>query len=264
MADITTYPSLRDKIVLITGGADGIGAATVELFSRQHSQVIFLDIDTDRANALINRIKTDFPSVPAPRFMHCDVTDLDRLKACAEEVLATYNGQVDVLVNNAFGSSPKTKATTSEVTPESFDFDINASLRHQFFLTQYIAPSMRARHSGSIVNMGSITWRIPATDVPVYSTAKAAVHGMTRVHAREFGVDGVRVNSVMPGSTATRRQRELVLTKEYEAMTMETQAIKRVIEPVEVARVILFLSSDDASAVTGGSHVVDGGWVGDT
>lgn len=264
MTEITIYPSLRDKVVLLTGGADGIGAAAVELFCRQHAKVIFLDIDTDRSKALIDRIKSEFPSVPAPSFMQCDVTDLDRLKACADEVLTTYNGQVDVLVNNAFGSSPKTKAPTSEITPESFDFDINASLRHQFFLTQYIVPSMRARHRGSIVNMGSITWRIPATDVPIYSTAKAAVHGMTRVHAHEFGADGVRVNSVMPGSTATRRQRELVLTKEYEAMTMQTQAIKRVIEPVEVARVIVFLASDDASAVTGGSHVVDGGWVGDT
>ncbi|KAK0385508.1 hypothetical protein NLU13_6688 [Sarocladium strictum] len=264
MTDITIYPSLRDKVVLITGGADGIGAAAVELFCRQHAKVVFLDIDAERANALIDRLKSSFESVPAPQFMECDVTDLDRLKACAEEVLQANDGRVDVLVNNAFGSSPKTKAPTSEVTPESFDFDINASLRHQFFLTQYIAPSMRSRRSGSIVNMGSISWRIPATDVPVYSTAKAAVLGMTRVHAHEFGVDGVRVNSVMPGSTATRRQRELVLTKEYEAMTMQTQAIKRVIEPVEVARVILFLASDDASAVTGGSHVVDGGWVGDS
>jgi NAD(P)-dependent dehydrogenase (short-subunit alcohol dehydrogenase family) len=264
MADITIYPSLRDKVVLITGGADGIGAAAVELFCRQNARVVFLDIDTDRANALIDRLRSELPSVPVPQFKHCDVTNLDRLKTCAEETLAAHEGRVDVLVNNAFGSSPKTKAPTSEITPESFDFDINASLRHQFFLTQYIVPSMRSRGSGSIVNMGSITWRIPATDVPVYSTAKAAVLGMTRVHAREFGVDGVRVNSVMPGSTATRRQRELVLTQEYEAMTMETQAIKRVVEPIEVARVILFLASDDASAVTGGSHVVDGGWVGDT
>lgn len=264
MSDITIYPSVRDKVVLLTGGSDGIGAAGVELFCRQHAHVVFFDIDTDRAHALVGRIKSDFPDVPPPKFIHCDVTDLDRLKACADETLALHGGRVDILVNNAFGSHPNTKGSTSTVTPESFDFDINVSLRHQFFLTQYIVPGMRARGHGSIVNMGSITWRIPATDVPVYATAKAAIHGMTRVHAREFGVDGVRVNSVMPGSTATRRQREVVLTEEYKAMTMETQAIKRVIEPVEVARLVLFLASDDASAITGGSHVVDGGWVGDT
>lgn len=266
MADVTIFPSLRDKVVLLTGGSQGIGAAAVTLFALNHARVTFLDIDSASAEALISGLNTEHPSLShSPDFLPCDVTDLTTLKSCAESVIKKY-GRIDVLVNNAFGSSELTKAPTSDITPESFELDINLSLRHQFFLTQYVAPHMPAHSAtSSIINMGSITWRIPATDVPVYSLSKAAVLGMTRVHARELGKKyGIRVNSVMPGSIATERQREKVLTKEYERMTMETQCLERVIEPVEVARLILFLASADASAMTGGSHVVDAGWVGDT
>lgn len=92
---------------------------------------------------------------------------------------------------------------------------------------------------------------------------KAAVVGLTKTHAREFGKDGIRVNSVMPGSIATERQIKEVLTDEYKAETIAAQALKRVLVPDEVARVILFLASDDSSAVTGSNYVVDGGWVSD-
>lgn len=112
--------------------------------------------------------------------------------------------------------------------------------------------------------MGSITWRIPATEIPIYTTCKAAVMGMTRTHAREFGKFGIRVNSIMPGSIATQRQIDTVLTDEYKAESLGAQCLKRVLVPAEVARLMLFLASDDSSAVTGGSHVCDGGWVGDT
>ena len=116
---------------------------------------------------------------------------------------------------------------------------------------------------GSIVNMGSITWRIPTAGTPVYAACKAATMGMTKTHSKEFGPKGVRVNSVMPGAIATERQRKEVLTEEYRAEVFRNQSMKRHLEPVEVAKVVLFLASDDASAVTGSSYVVDGGWVGD-
>lgn len=262
MDQFASYPSLRGKTVLITGGAEGIGASAVELFCRQGSNVVFLDYSEPSAQTLCDRIK-GIEGATQPTFMFCDVTDLDRLKACADETLERF-GQVHVLINNAGAAGPKSRVPTSGVTPESFEADVNVNLRHQFFLTQAIAPSMQRRGSGSIINMGSITWRLPATGIPIYTTVKAGVMGLTRTHAREFGPSGIRVNSIMPGAIATQRQIDTVLTPEYEAESVAGQCLKRVLVPVEVARLMLFLASDDASAITGGSYVVDGGWVGDT
>ncbi|KAI0876862.1 NAD(P)-binding protein [Hypoxylon argillaceum] len=260
-----TYPSLRGQTVLITGGAEGIGAACVELFWQQGSTVVFLDISSPSAEKLLTKLRAAPESDghgPLPTFMHCDVTDLDRLQACAEAVVAAH-GAVDILLNNAASAGARTRVGTAQVTPASWDLDVGVNLRHQFFLTQAVVPGMRAKGKGSIVNMGSITWRIPATGLPVYTLCKAAVMGMTRTHAREFGAWGVRVNSVMPGAIATQRQIDEVLTPEYRAEVMAAQTIQRDLQPGEVARLILFLAADDSSAITGSSYVVDGGWVGD-
>ncbi|KAI1352277.1 hypothetical protein F5Y01DRAFT_280436 [Xylaria sp. FL0043] len=259
-----TYPSLRGKTVLITGGAEGIGAACVENFWTQGSNVVFLDISTSSAEKLLNGLRTSYPDVtsPLPKFLQCDVTDLDRLRACADEVIAAH-GAVDILLNNAASAGARTRVGTEQVTPESWDADVAVNLRHQFFLTQAVVPGMRAKGKGSIVNMGSITWRIPATGLPVYTLCKAAIMGMTRTHSREFGKWGIRVNSVMPGAIATQRQIDEVLTPEYRAEVMAAQTIQRDLSPQEVARLILFLAADDSSAITGSSYVVDGGWVSD-
>ncbi len=122
---------------------------------------------------------------------------------------------------------------------------------------------MQEQGHGSIINMGSISWRIPAFGLPVYTTAKAAIMGLTKTHSKEFGKSGIRVNSVMPGAIATERQIKEVLTPEYRAEVMASQTIQRDLMPKEVAAVILFLASDDSSGVTGSSYVVDGGWVSD-
>lgn len=261
MESYATYPSLRGKTVLITGGAEGIGAASVELFCRQGSNVIFLDYSESSANKLLDKIK-DIPGATQPTFMHCDVTDLARLKECAEKTLADH-GTVDVLLNNAARAGAETRVPTAKVTPESFDNDVNVNLRHQFFLTQAVVPAMRKKGVGSIINMGSITWRIPAVGSPIYTLCKAAVMGMTKTHSKEFGQYGIRVNSVMPGAIATQRQIDEVLTEEYRAEVMAAQTLKRDLRPDEVARLILFLASDDSSAITGSSYVIDGGWVSD-
>ncbi|PNY28170.1 LAS seventeen-binding protein [Tolypocladium capitatum] len=262
MDQFAIYPSLRGKTVLITGAAEGIGASAVELFCRQGSNVVFLDYSESSAKALCDKIK-GIEGAEQPTFMFCDVTNLDQLKACASKTLERF-GQVHVLINNCGAAGPESRVPTSRVTPESFEADVNVNLRHQFFMTQAVVPSMQTHGSGCIINMGSITWRLPATGLPIYTAVKAAVMGMTRTHAREFGEFGIRVNSIMPGAIATQRQIDTVLTPEYEAETISGQCIKRVLMPVEVARLMLFLASDDASAITGGSHVVDGGWVGDT
>ncbi|KAI1360003.1 hypothetical protein F5Y08DRAFT_60421 [Xylaria arbuscula] len=268
-----TYPSLRGKTVLITGGAEGIGAACVESFWLQGSKVVFLDISETSANKLLAHLCTAHPELvgtavsttPIPLFLQCDVTDLARLRACVDEVVNNplFGGAVDILLNNAASAGARTRVPTEEVTPESWDADVNVNLRHQFFLTQAVVPGMRAKGKGSIVNMGSITWCIPAVGLPVYTLCKAAVMGMTRTHSKEFGRWGVRVNSVMPGAIATQRQIDEVLTEEYRAEVMAAQSMKRDLGPGEVARVILFLASEDSSAITGSSYVVDGGWVSD-
>ncbi|RMY12993.1 hypothetical protein D0866_14132 [Hortaea werneckii] len=254
----TIYPSLRGKKILVTGGAEGIGASAVELFAQQGSKVALLDISESSAKTLIESIKENStqaaqppwaPAIQVPTFYQCDVTNLDQLKAQAKKIWTTL--------------AARSTIPSVGVTPESWDFDVNVNLRHAFFLTQAVVPSMQKQGRGSIINMGSITWRIPSTDTPVYATCKAAILGMTRTHSKEFGEDGIRVNSIMPGSIATERQRKEVLTPEYEAKVLAAQSLKRNLMPEEVGRVILFLASDDSSAVTGSSYIVDGGFVGD-
>ena len=261
------YPSLFDKSVLITGGAEGIGAAAVKLFCRQGSKVAFFDISESSSQALIEEIKKlqaadQSGGFTIPTFYQCDVTDLDRLRQQANQVLQD-RGTVDVLVNNAAAAGAKSRVPSVEVTPESWDFDVNVNLRHVFFLTQAIIPSMQKQKSGNIINMGSISWRIPAVGTSVYIACKAAIMGLTKTHSKEFGKDGIRVNSVMPGAIATERQIKEVLTPEYRSYVMTNQTQQRDLEPAEVANLILFLASDDSSAITGSSYVVDGGWVSD-
>ena len=261
------YPSLADKTVLITGGAEGIAAAAVELFCRQGSKVIFFDISESSAENLIESIKRQQQEekdrkISTPTFYHCDVTDLDRLKTLADEVLQEY-GTVDVLLNSAAAAGAKSRVPSSQVTPESWKFDINVNIRHIFFLTQALIPAMQKQGSGSVINMGSITWRIPTEGVPVYAAAKAGIMGLTKTHSKEYGKYGIRVNSVMPGAIATERQIKEVLTPEYRAFVMANQSLQRDLMPKEVASVILFLASDDSSGVSGSSYVVDGGWVSD-
>ncbi|KAK5164243.1 uncharacterized protein LTR77_009937 [Saxophila tyrrhenica] len=267
LAQSAIYPSLKDKTVVVTGGAEGIAAATVELFCRQGSKVIFFDISGTSADSLIKQIKQHQAEVNAlpwtiPSFYYCDVTNLEQLRETAENVLKEH-GTVDVLVNSAAAAGAKSRVPSVKVTPESWEFDINVNLRHVFFLTQRIVPAMQKQGRGSIINMGSISWRIPAVGTPVYMAAKAAIMGLTKTHSKEFGNEGVRVNSVMPGAIATERQIKEVLTKEYREEVMRNQTVKRDLVPQEVASVILFLASDDSSGVTGSSYVVDGGWVSD-
>jgi NAD(P)-dependent dehydrogenase (short-subunit alcohol dehydrogenase family) len=249
------YPSLEGRVVLVTGGASGIGEAIVEAFAQQKARVAFLDIQDDAAKALVERI-TDAGS-GKPVYFRCDLTDMAALRQTVDEVLEQF-GSVDVLVNNAGND---TRHSTESVTPESWDSGMAINLKQQFFMAQAVAPSMRQAKRGSIINMGSIAWVIPSKNVPVYVTAKSAIVGMTRSLAHEFGEDEVRVNCVMPGAILTERQKRLWFTEEYEREVLAHQSLKRMILPEEVARLVLFLAADDSSAITNQSYVVDGGWV---
>jgi D-xylose 1-dehydrogenase len=249
------YPSLEDRLVVVTGGASGIGESIVEAFARQNAQVVFLDIQEDAAKELVRRMVAE--GLRAPEYFRCDLTDIAALQETVQEILQRF-GRVDVLVNNAGND---TRHSVEAVTPESWDEGMAVNLKHQFFMAQAVAPSMRAAKRGAIINMGSIAWVIPSKNVPVYVTAKAAIVGMMRMLAHAFGGDEVRVNCVMPGAVLTERQKLLWFTEEYRAEVLARQSLKRMILPDEVARLVLFLAADDSSAITNQSYVVDGGWV---
>lgn len=249
------YPSLRDRVVLITGGATGIGESLVRHFARQGARVAFLDVQDGPAIALRNELS--MAGCTAPLYLRCDLTDIAALRESVARVLAT-TGTVDVLVNNAGNDR---RHATEEVTPEFWDNCMQQNLKHYFFCAQAILPAMKAAGRGSIINMSSIAWMIPSTGLPAYVTAKAGIVGMTRTLAHELGSYGIRVNAVLPGAIATEKQKQLVYTPEYAAEILESQALKRQIEPADVARLVLFLAADDSSAITNQSYVVDGGWV---
>jgi NAD(P)-dependent dehydrogenase (short-subunit alcohol dehydrogenase family) len=250
-----TYPSLKTRVVLITGGATGIGASVVARFARQGSRVTFLDVQDEAAQQLVDSLASE--GCPKPIYIHCDITDLGALKAAVDQVLATH-ATVDVLVNNAANDQ---RHSIEEVTPDFWEHSLATNLRPHFFTIQAVLPAMRKAGRGSIINMSSIAWMIPNLNMPIYNTAKAAIVGLTRAFAHECGASNIRVNAVLPGAIATERQRRLWYTPEYLENIRSRQALPHQIEPEEVARLILFLAADDSSAITNQSYVVDAGFV---
>lgn len=240
---------------MVTGGASGIGEAIVEAFAGQGARVVFLDIQDAAAEALVRRIETG--GFPAPLYFHCDLADIAELEGVMRQVHERFS-LVDVLVNNAGNDS---RHAIEEVTSEFWDRTMAVNLKHQFFMAKAVIPGMKKAGRGSIINMSSIGWMIPSTNLPVYVTAKAAIVGMTRTLAHELGGDNIRVNSVLPGGIQTERQKQLWFTEEYKAEILASQALQRMLMPEEVARLVLFLAADDSSAITNQAYVIDGGWV---
>jgi NAD(P)-dependent dehydrogenase (short-subunit alcohol dehydrogenase family) len=174
-----------------------------------------------------------------------------------QKIVAEFK-TVDVLVNNAGND---TRHAVEEVTSDYWDRAMAVNLKHQFFAAQAVIPVMKRAGRGSIIHMSSISWIIPTTGLPVYVAAKAAVVGLTRTLAHELGPDNIRVNAILPGAILTERQKKLWFTDAYRAEILNNQALKRMILPEEVARLVLFLAADDSSAITSQSYVIDGGWV---
>jgi NAD(P)-dependent dehydrogenase (short-subunit alcohol dehydrogenase family) len=249
------YPSLHGQVVLVTGGATGIGESIVTQFARQGARVAFFDIQDEPARRLVEVLTAE--GCPVPHYLHCDLTDVAALTRSVAEVIEAW-GTIDVLVNNAANDQ---RHTIEEVTPEFWDRSMAVNLRPQFFMIQAVLPVMRRAGHGSIINMSSIAWMIPSTGLPIYATAKAGIVGLTRTLAHELGPEGIRVNAVLPGAIVTERQKRLWYTAEYKAEIMASQALKRDILPDDVARLVLFLAADDSSAITNQSYIVDGGWM---
>ena len=246
-----TYPSLQDKSVFVTGGGSGIGASIVEAFAGQGSKVAFCDIDDAASNSLVERVEGRV------RYQRADLRDIEQLRA-AIAVSAEANGPITVLVNNAARDD---RHAFDTVTPEYWDERFAVNLRHQFFAAQAVYPMMRGMGGGSIVNFGSFSWMIGQGGMPGYTTAKSAVAGLTRSLARDFGEANIRVNCIAPGWILTERQKELWLNEETIAELMKRQCLKRQLQPVEMARIALFLAADDSSAMTNQTYIADGGWV---
>ena len=248
------YPDLAGKPVLITGGASGIGEAIVRRFAAQKSKVGFLDIKDAEGEALASELRDTGAEVS---YAHADITDIAALRA-AIAALRDQLGPFAVLVNNAAHDE---RHKTEDVTPELWDDRVAVNLRHQFFAAQAVLPDMKQAGAGSIINFGSVSWMVGQGGMAAYTACKSAVLGLTRSLARDFGPDNIRVNAIAPGWIMTPRQKQFWLTPEGREELMQRQCLKRELVPDEIARVVLFLASDEASACTNQHYVVDGGWV---
>jgi NAD(P)-dependent dehydrogenase (short-subunit alcohol dehydrogenase family) len=247
------YPSLKDRPVLITGGASGIGEALVRRFAEQGAKVGFIDIAAELGEKLTAELAGQSHTVA---FQPCDLRDIPALQA-AVKALEEKNGPALVLVNNAAHDQ---RHPWEEVTVEYWDDRLAVNLRHFFFAIQAVAPGMIAAGKGSIINFGSISWRLKQGGMPGYTTSKAAVYGLTRGMATDLGKHGIRVNTLDPGWVMTERQLKLWVTPETEKDIERGQALAGRVMPDDLARAALFLASDDSAMMSAQVVTVDGGW----
>jgi NAD(P)-dependent dehydrogenase (short-subunit alcohol dehydrogenase family) len=253
-ARYASYPSLRDRSVFITGGASGIGAELVAQFARQGARVGFVDIASAAAAEVAAKLAAEVGA--APWHDVADVGDVPRLRA-AIGACAAERGPVEVLINNAADDE---RSPLDELTEQFWDEKFRVNLRPMVFAAQAVAPAMRSRRRGSIINLGSITWRAGFANVVPYATAKAGIEGLTRSLARDLGPDGIRVNCLIPGWTMTERQLSRWVTPEAEREIDRAQCLPGRVTPADVARMALWLAADDSAMCTAQTWVVDGGW----
>lgn len=249
MNDFAIFPSLKGKTVFLTGGASGIGAETVRAFAAQGSNVGFIDIDAETAGSLLEELDG------LHAFAACDLRDIDALQAAIADLSAKL-GPAQVLVNNAARDD---RHDWSSVTPDYWDERMQTNLRHMFFAIQAVAPTMIQAGGGSIINIGSNSWWEAGGGFPAYATAKSAVHGLTRTMARELGDHRIRVNTVVPGWIMTDRQKDLWVTPEGLAKQIDRQCLPDPIDPIYVARMVLFLASDDSAMCSANNFMVEAG-----
>jgi D-xylose 1-dehydrogenase len=247
MPSFASYPSLKDKSVFISGGGSGIGAAIVEHFAAQGSKVGFVDIDEAASTALAKKT--------GALFLKCDIRDVKAYQGAIEQV-ASRHGAITALINNAARDD---RHAIADVTPEFWDERMAVNLRHAYFAIQSVAPGMKKAGGGSIVNFSSVSYHTMTPNLSVYQSAKAAVIGMTRGLARDLGPDRIRLNAITPGWIMTQRQIDLWLTPEAEADLMRAQVLKEKVYPADIARMALFLASDDSRLISAQNFVVDGG-----
>jgi D-xylose 1-dehydrogenase len=249
-----TYPSLRNKVAYVTGGAGGIGEAVSRGLARNGAHVGILDIDGPAAEKLAAELSTTGVKASGVK---CDLRNLDDLKAGLAALKAEL-GPADILVNNAAHDQ---RHNWRDVTPGYWDERMAVNLRHMFFAIQALAPDMLEKKAGAIINFSSTSWKLKMGTLPAYTTAKAAIHGLTRSFQMEFGKSNVRINTVYPGWTMTKRQKELWFDEAGQKVLDEHQAMAGLLQPEDVANTVLFLAADDSRFCTGQEFIVDGGWI---
>ena len=252
MSNEAVYPSLNNKVVVVTGGGSGIGESITRSFIKQGAKVAFLDFNEKDSIKLIKDLNTD-----NLHFEFCDLRDIEQLKNSIKKISSKF-GPIQILVNNAARDD---RHSLQSVTSEYFDERIATNLKHQLFASQAVVSDMEKNGGGAIINMGSTSWMIGQGGMPCYTTAKSAIQGLTRGLARDLGPKNIRVNCVVPGWIMTERQVDMWLTPESEKELMDRQCIKRKLFPKDIARFVLFMASDEASACSNQSFVVDGGWL---
>lgn len=250
------YPSLAGKLVLITGGATGIGAGLVEAFCVQGARVVFLDILEDEARRLVGKV-TALDGATAPEFYYCDLADIPALKTVIATIEQRF-GQVAVLINNA---ARDTRHDYSSVSEAYWSDMLNVNLRHVYFAIQAVSAGMKALGGGSIINFGSVSWYRCQANLTCYATSKAALEGMTRSFARDLGGDGIRVNTLIPGWVMTERQLRDWVNAETLSEIQKVQCLKPSVQVEDVCALALFLASDDSKMCTAQNYIVDGGWI---
>jgi NAD(P)-dependent dehydrogenase (short-subunit alcohol dehydrogenase family) len=250
-----TYPSLVGKRVFITGGGSGIGEDMVAAFAAQGAQVAFVDIVREPSEALCERVAA--AGFPRPEFRYCDITDINALQLTIDE-LAVKLGDFDVLVNNAANDQ---RHQTEDVTVDFYDQRIAINQRPMFFTCQAVLEGMKAKGAGSIINVSSMSYHAMNGGYPVYCATKAAVVGLTRGLARDFGAHGIRVNTLTPGWVMTQRQIDLWVDDAGKAEIKRAQCLPGLLMPHDISAMALFLASDNSAMCTGQDFVVDAGWI---
>ncbi|MCI0747795.1 MAG: SDR family oxidoreductase [Verrucomicrobia subdivision 3 bacterium] len=240
------YPELKGRIVLVTGGANGIGAAIVGAFREQGSAVYFCD--TDAATGRTVAAKT------GSAYRRVDLRKEDQIKNWIASV-GREQGHIDLLVNNA-ASDPR--IALERLSAEKWDNLFAVNLRATFLCSREAVPRMNA--GSAIVNLASITWHLAPPRMSAYVATKAGVLGLTRSLARELGPKGIRVNAVSPGWVMTERQLRQYVTPAVRRLIRKSQCIPDLIQPEEIAEVVLFLASDASCAITGQEILADRGW----
>ena len=249
----TSYTSLKDKVVFVLGGSTGIGATLVEEFAKQGSKVAFVGRNEEASNELIESLKEcSF----VPKFYKCDITDLNSLEAVIEEVIKSI-GDISVLLNNAANDE---RHEFLDTTHEYFDWEYQTNLRPHVFTAKAVIKSMIKLGGGSIINVGSIGWMRKNEKTILYGVFKSSLHGLTHGLAKRFGKDRIRVNTLVPGWTMTKKQIEVHLDEEGEKKIKEGQCLPDKVFPEDIANAALFLASDDSKMITSQDIVVDGGW----
>ena len=247
------YLSLRGKSVFITGGGTGIGAAMVSAFAEQGAYVAFVDVATAESEALANQLRAQGGTV---WWQSCDVRDVAALQQAIASAQSEL-GDFSVLVNNVARDD---RHTLESVTPEYWDERMAVNQRPAFFAIQAVAPGMRRLGGGAVINLGSTGWQTKGSGYPCYAVAKSSVNGLTRGLADSLGADRIRINTVSPGWVMTERQIAMWLDAAGEADIQRNQCLPDKLRPSDVARMVLFLASDDGAMCTAQEFKVDAGW----